>query len=224
MHSLRSIPAPQRASLAALLSLALLLPACGGGGGGGSAPVAPGLTFRVASTPNLDGSATDQSATVVTNLIRTGDYESSFQINEGYRGLVHFDHARIPNGVVIQSVVVRVHLNRAVGSPITKLGPLMVSHVDIGNSIDVGDHAAGTLQAQFGTLTDNQTGGWKQIDVTSQFGADVVAGRSYSQFRFEHRDRDRNGDRLDDALEFEDGENTGRTGNLPELIVTYTIP
>lgn len=76
------------------------------------------------------------------------------------------------------------------------------------------------LTNNIGTISNNTTVEWKTLDVASYVQADLDAGRTSSQYRIRFT-RNTDSDGVQDATFFESVENSGGTGNAPQLVVTY---
>jgi hypothetical protein len=164
---------------------------------------------------NVDGYVRNDGITVNTTISSTGDTNS----NVGERGLVGFDISSI-QGKTVVSATLRIYQYIVTGSPYTDLGTIVVDHINFGSSMDVGDYSLAALASNIGTISSNATYEWKTLDVTSYVQADLVAGRTSSQYRIRFTtETDLGGDT--DYSGFESAENNGSTGNKPELVVTY---
>jgi len=159
-------------------------------------------------TVNADGNVY-YSGNVVTNefvwVEHTTENPSS--------GILGFD-LRSMAGKTIVSAKLRVYLVESTGW--MDFTGVVVDHINFGSSIDATDYNGGTLASNIGTISSNSAVGWKELDVTSYVQADLTEGRASSQYRFML-----NGVLGACVARFEDAENTGGTGNKPQLIITY---
>jgi hypothetical protein len=157
-------------------------------------------------TVNADGNVYS-SGTVVTNEHIWVEYTL---LNPSF-GILGFDVSSLA-GKTIASAKLRVYLTQYTDT----LNIVTVDHINFGSSIDASDYSGGTLAGNIGTISSTSIIEWKELDVTSYVQADLTAGRTSSQYRFMF-----NGVLGTSLALFEDAENTGGTGNKPQLVVTY---
>lgn len=166
------------------------------------------------SSVNVDGAVWSDGA-FYTNLLQNGDDSS----NSYGRGLVGFDISSL-QGWTIVSATLRLYQDTVDPAAYTSLGTVVVDHINFGSSVDSGDLTGGTLTSNIGTLSTSATIEWKTLDVSSYVQADINAGRTSSQFRTRFT-TNTDSDGVRDLAFFDDSENTGGTGNRPQLVVTY---
>lgn len=200
-----------------------MLAGCGGGGGGGAPPAPLASVLIASSTPALDGFVSSTGLVSSSSQLVVGDREASFPSHGGYRSFLSFDISTLPAGATIQSAVLRVYLVGAVGSPIAELGPLVVSHINYGTSLEASDFSPTVYAFNIATLATTTTAGWREVDVSSAVTADLGAN-ARSQFRIEFLTRDQNADGQDQFLTCVSGDDVFVTGNVPELVITYLEP
>lgn len=153
---------------------------------------------------NVDGNVLSTGTVYDDELIWT-------QIAENQsRGLLGFDISSI-QGKTVLSATLRVYLAYNFGGSYN----VIVDHINFGNSMTEDDYSLNTLSANIGTISNNDTLEWKELDVTSYVQSDLAAPRTSSQYRFILDTVDAN------TKAFEDAENAQGTGNRPELVVTY---
>lgn len=177
-----------------------------------------------------DGSSDDEGG----SEIRVGTTQSNR--DDVVVGFVHFD---LPAGLTASSIGIvklRVFLASMNKDPFARFlsGGIRVDHLDYGPTLDLSGGNdfylplpdTGVLEADIGQLTANGTVGWKEIDVTSQVKADLIAARPRSQFglrfRFDSSIADSDGDSSafnDEYVLFEDAGNHQATGNRPQLVI-----
>lgn len=170
------------------------------------------------SSVNVDGFIGNNSLVATNNYVSPGDVTSP--TNEYYRGFFGFDISSI-QGRTIVSATLRIYQFSADASVYADLGSLIVDHVNFGSSLDASDFPDGTtLTNNIGTISTNTTVEWKTLDVASYVRADLNASRTSSQYRIRFT-TNTDSDGVQDAAFFESAENTGGTGNAPQLVVSY---
>jgi hypothetical protein len=114
---------------------------------------------------------------------------------------------------------------RIKGDPYAKLGNLLLKHVDYGPSLDASDFDGAELgSASLPSVT--VPGAWYTVSdaaLSSWLVLDRNAGRAWFQFRLQFT-TEKDGDALADYIQLESGNDSLGTGNVPELIVTYSMP
>jgi len=178
-------------------------------------------TATLYSEAALDGFVWDTGGVGTTTTITPGDDDS----NSTCRGFVSFDlGGEPPPNVVIHvhSVILRVHQSSVAGTPYNDLGNVIVDHLDYGDTLDAGDFNLAALQSNIGTLSSTPTLEWKELDVTTFFLDDAYNGRSRSQYRLYFPINTDNDDISDQAI-FESGDNFFGNGNIPELVITFSV-
>jgi len=142
------------------------------------------------------------------------------------RGFVGFDISDIQGTVV--SATLKIYQIAADGEedPYDDLGEIIVDHVNFGTSLDASENDFGTangndaIDANVGTISSDSTLEWKTLDVTTQVQNDIDSGRITSQFRFRFTTNTDEDDKTERVI-FGGAEDTGGTGNTPELVVVY---
>jgi hypothetical protein len=170
----------------------------------------------------LDGFVTDDGFvdTATSSAVAVGDTDGTF---DNYaRGFVRFDRSSLPPGATVVSATLRLHQSAVTGAPYATHGDVLVDHVDIGTSLDAGDFGALPLIPALGTLSDDAGIESKDVDVTAAVLADVLAGRTTSDFRL-YFPLPTDGDGAEDYVQFDDVE--GHFGDgVPVLEVEYLPP
>jgi hypothetical protein len=148
--------------LVLVVSMSLLLPACGGAGGG-DAPADAALpkerTTALQSVADLDGAIFGSlvSGARPDLVPQVGIHHSAF-----WYGYVGFDLAGIPAGQIV-SATLEVGQTAVVGDPYGKWGPIEVHTVDGGAALDLADAYVANPR---GTLSTDATLGVKRLDLT----------------------------------------------------------
>jgi hypothetical protein len=202
--------------LAIACGLPFFAGACGGSGGGPDP-----LTIEIGSTSAADGFVTDTGFVDTSNPIAVGDTDGSF-LNFA-RGFARFDLSGLPSGSTLVSAVLALDQAALTGLPYDMLGDVVVDHVDIGPGLDSTDFGAAALDADVGILSSDATLGTKTLEVTTQVAADLAASSPTSDFRLRFPTGS-DADGADDYTEFNDGEDSFASGQIPRLIVTYFAP
>lgn len=167
------------------------------------------------SSVNVDGFVGSNSLVDTNNYVSPGDVAT----NDYYRGFFGFDISSL-QGRTIVSATLRIYQFSSDASAYTDLGNLTVDHMNFESSLGTGDFSAGALTTNIGTISNNTTTEWKTLDVSSSVQADINTPRTSSQFRILF-DVGTDSDGAQDAAFFESAENTGGSGNPPQLVVTY---
>ena len=213
--------------LLSLLSISLLLSACGGAAEQAPAPVLRSL--QVTSDPAMDGTVIGFGNALASQEPRVGDFPN----NTGrFRAIYTFDIAQIPAGAVIRSATLRVFQRRVEGAPYGSLGPnLFADHIDSRGAFDnTGNRLFDgyDLESPIGgfpnprALLQTGPGGYRSMDVTAQVARDLSEGRTTTQYRVRFT-LDTNGDNVADNVVLTDGEDFAGTGRLPLLEIDYEI-
>jgi hypothetical protein len=139
-----------------------------------------------------------------------------------YHAFVGFDlPARVDTGT-IQHAVLALTQCAVFGSPFSKLGSVIVDHVDFGATPDTSLYYSTPLAADIGTLSADSTLGTKQLDVAASVANDVTNGRTHSEYRLRFSLLDDNLDGVSDYVYFYTTQTacTPQANALPSLIVT----
>jgi pSer/pThr/pTyr-binding forkhead associated (FHA) protein len=172
----------------------------------------------------LDGYRSNDGRGSAKADIFVGNSELSETVGEVvWRGFMSFDVSSIPNGAVVESVGLRFYQAKVGGDPYTKLGRLILDHVDYGSSLD--DSAFDTPALDSAILAPQPS-----LDAWYAFGSplfddwlekDLAAGRTRFQLRLRW-EQETDGDGREDYAGIESADDFFGTGNAPELTVTYT--
>jgi len=138
------------------------------------------------------------------------------------RGFVSFDLSDVPSGAKITEAKLAMYLADVKGDPMGVGVRVKVDHLDYGDSFENADYSQSSLSGSFGTLTENDSLGWKEVDVADQVQADLDADRSRSQFRIHMAVENQGGDAEGDFAYFESANDSEGTGNTPQLNLKYT--
>jgi hypothetical protein len=181
--------------------------------------VRPGkVTVNLGSQPGLDGYVASGQAASHSEEIRVGNSADAGVV---YRGFLSFDTAGIPSGATIQSVELRFQQVALQGDPYSKLGQIVLCHVDYGPELDLGDWDG----AAFGLTTLLALPGPGQYLVTDAplmdwLRQDLASGRARFQVRLQFS-AENDGDAEPDYAQMESGDNFFGTGSVPVLSITY---
>lgn len=178
--------------------------------------LAPLQTKTIPATLSLDGFRSSNGGGNSGVDIRAGR-----NVNLVTRGFVSFDLSTLPAGAKIEKATLRLYQYNIAGNPYGVGGSLKVDHLDYGDSLGNEDYSASSLSSSFATLTSNTTLEWKDVDATDRLKNDRENNRSRSQYRLHFAIENIGGDATGDFTYFESQENTGGTGNLPQLVVNY---
>lgn len=132
-------------------------------------------------------------------------------------GYFSFDIGQIPSGATILSATLRLYHEATLGTPFEDLGPLLVDHLDYGDTLDPGDANLAALQADVGSLAQGSIGQYVGIDAGGSVQDDVSLGRPRSQYRLRFTTTTDN-DGVEDSVFFT---GYGGTQNKPQLVVRY---
>lgn len=138
------------------------------------------------------------------------------------RGFVSFNLSDIPTDAKITEAKFAMYLAKVIGDPMGAGVRIKVDHLDYGDSFENADYSISSLSGSFGTLTEDDNIGWKEVRVDDQIQADLDAGRSRSQFRIHMAVENQGGSIAGDFMYFESADNSEGTGNQPQLNLKYT--
>lgn len=173
-------------------------------------------TKTITSTASLDGFRASNGGGNDSHNIRAGR-----NVNLITRGFISFDISSLPSAAVIESATLRLYQYDIKGNPYGVGARIMVDHLDYDNSLGNEDYGASSISASFVTLTSNATIEWKDANVADAVKNDLSNGRSRSQYRIHFVIESIGGDVTGDFAYFESAENTGGTGNTPQLVIKY---
>jgi len=137
------------------------------------------------------------------------------------RGFVSFDLSTLPSKVTLEKATLRLYQARITHDPYSALGNLLVDHLNYGATLEAGDYNRAALSSSIGTISNNPTLEWKELEVTERVKNDLASGRTRSQYRLHFAIETLGGGASGDFAFFETGENYFGTGNLPQLVVTF---
>jgi hypothetical protein len=180
-------------------------------------------TVTLKGQADLDGYVIGGQGAFASDEIRVGNISPAEEWV--CRGFLSFGLVEIPANASIQSVELRFFQVSIVGEPYARLGDLLLKHVDYGPSLDISDFDVTELgSAVLRSVT--VPGTWYTVSaaaLSSWLDQDRSAGRSWTQLRLQFT-TEKDGDVLADYIRVESGDNSLGTGNVPELIVTYSMP
>ncbi len=173
-------------------------------------------TKIIKATPALDGYRTSSGRGNAETEIKVG------RTNEFIvRGFVSFPLSELPQGADISEATLKLYQTRLDGDPFTASGKLYLDHLTYGNTLDDTDYGLPALTLNLTSLSSVKTSGYKEIDVTDGVKDDLANARSRTQFRL-HFETELRGDTAEgDVVFFESAENALKSGNPPQLVVTY---
>lgn len=207
-------------STALLLSVALpLLSGACGGGGADQVSVVTLVSEQIA-----EGSVWSDGTVVTAGTPPFTPFSGDI---DGYhpgvyaRQFMSFPLGRLPPEVRIESAILRVDLREVLGSPFLSHGPLLLEHLDYGDSLDAGDFDLTPL-ADGLVLSPHAAIGARSLDVTALVLADLRAGRTRFQFRLRFATLTTDNDGENDCAYVTDAENSA-TGldDVPLLEIRY---
>ncbi len=161
-------------------------------------------------------------------LLYVGDtYDVFTQCNVSIRSYISFPIESVPENYHIETATLLLYQRFSTGNggnfifPIWYNGlyyPCLAANVDYDNTLELSDFNTPVL-SDIGIVSENNTYGWKSLDITTAYINDVSAGNQYCQLLLYFRilsDYDCN----DDWLSF-DNAHTPYIGNNPKIIVHY---
>lgn len=183
---------------------------------GTSTPTPEIQTETLSSNADLDGYRASDGAGNSDSDIQAG--RDQFLVR---RGFLSFDITSLPNNITISEVSLRIFQYKTVGDPYSIGGQLKIDHLDYEDSLGNEDYSSAALLASFATVTENDVVEWKNIVVTDQVKDDLDNDRGRSQFRIHFVTENTDGDVTGDFAYFESAEDSGGTGNTPQLVIKY---
>ncbi|MFC2015922.1 FHA domain-containing protein [Chloroflexota bacterium] len=139
-----------------------------------------------------------------------------------YRGFLSFNLVGIPASATILSTELRFYQQEIVGNPYSKLGNLLLKHVDFGSSLEASDFDGPELNSSI-LSSHTSPGQWYAITsdtLAHWIGDDLTAGRGRFQGRLQFSVETDDG-LTTDYVHIESGDDFYGTGNLPQLTITY---
>lgn len=173
-------------------------------------------TMTLSASSDLDGYRASSGAGNSDTDIRAG--RDKFLVR---RGFLSFDITSLSEDITISEVSLRIYQYKTVGDPYGIGGQLKIDHLDYGNSLNNEDYSLAALLASFATVTENDVVEWKDVVVTDQVKDDLDESRERSQFRIHFVTENTGEDETGDFAHFESAEDTGGTGNTPQLVIKY---
>ena len=205
-------------ALAAATFVATTLVACGGSSSGEPKE----LEAVENSVDALDGYVTVDGFRDTISGVRVGDLDHLFP-GRAARGFVSFNTPEVPAGAEVQRANLRVYQDVVINDPFSMQRVVQVDQVSYGLALDPADYDTPAIN-DLGTLSGHNIPGFRTVDVTSRVIAALSNGEPRIQFRFRLNMMETDMDGLQDIVPYEDGDNSGGTGNVPVLIVKYIEP
>ena len=214
-------------SLAFAWSICALLASCGGStSDGGDNPDDPcGGRCVEPSVKELDGYVTSAMFRDTINGLQVGDHDH-IQVGRTVRSFISFDMPEdLPGVAEVQSATITLYQLSPVNDPLGPIKKVVVDHVDYGTSLDPTEHDITPVTANIGVLSDILIPGFRSLDISVLFNQARADGRTRLQFRLRlDPGPESDGDILEDTMRFEDGDDSQGTGNIPQMVVQYTLP
>ncbi len=179
------------------------------------------VTFR--SEGALDGYRLNDGSGSNTQDILVGNGDLVDPVGELVaRGFMSFDLSSIPTGATVERAELRFYQKEIQGDPYSKLGNLLLEHVDYGASLD--DGAYNTPAIESAVLDQQKTpGAWYILSdptLASWVQSNVQAGRSRFQLRLQFR-QETDGDDLEDWIAIQAGGGALGSRESPQLTITF---
>jgi len=168
------------------------------------------------STSSLDGFRSSNGGGNATIEVRSGR-----NVNLITRGFVSFDLTSLPSGITIEKATLKLFQTSITGNPYGIGGNFLIDHLDYGDSLENDDYNRASLSSNIGTLSSNANLEWKELEVTDRVKDDLNNSRTRSQFRLHFTTENIGGDVTGDFANFESGDNSTGTGNLPQLVIRF---
>ena len=170
-----------------------------------------------------------------------GVFPISPDYNSYFRAFISFDLPEIPENYNVDSVFVRIYqylsggYDASTGNytdfPVWNVTggdtiKCILSHIDYGNELDVGDWEKGdvgnqyTFQNNIGTVTESGDDGYRYIDVTSSIIQDYNLNRDKTQYRIAFQ-IDTDWDDWDDSVVFKTS-NSQVIQQHPQIFIRFT--
>jgi pSer/pThr/pTyr-binding forkhead associated (FHA) protein len=181
-------------------------------------------TVTSTSNADLDGYRSNDGSGSRNQDVLQGNGEFSSGVGELiWRGLMSFDLSEVPAGATIDSVELRFYQVKVDGNPYSKLGGLVLEHVDYGNRLSADAFDTPALGSM--TLSSQQNPGtWYTVSgptLASWVQDSVNAGRDSFQVRLRWL-QESDGDGEEDYVGVESGNNFFGSGNLPQVIIVWS--
>jgi hypothetical protein len=180
-------------------------------------------TISPTSDAELDGFRANRGTGSNRQDVLVGNGEITDQGELVWRGFMSFSLSDIPAGATIDRVELRFFQVNVGGDPYGKLGNLILDHIVYGDRLTDTAYSAPALEsAVLPQQTAPQT--WYVISdpmLVSWLENDLTAGRTMLQVRLRFM-QETDADGFEDYVGIESGNDFFGTGNVAQLIVTYS--
>lgn len=138
-----------------------------------------------------------------------------------FRGFVSFDLKSLPSNITMEKATLKMRQMGLVGKPYVIGGNVVVDHLDYGSSLDATDYNRVAIKTHIGVLSDNDTFGEKNLEVTDSVKNDLYYKRGRSQYRLRFATETIGGNSSGDITYFDPEENLYQNHQPPQLEITF---
>ena len=138
-----------------------------------------------------------------------------------FRGFVSFDLKSLPANITIEKAILKMNQMGIVGKPYVIGGNVVVDHLDYGTSLEATDYNRVAIKTHIGVLSNDDTFGEKDLEVTDSVKNDLYYKRGRSQYRLRFATETIGGNSSGDITYFDPEESLYQNHKPPQLVITF---
>lgn len=176
----------------------------------------PSKTQLLGGNASLDGYRSSNNGGSTTVEIWVGRNNVA-----NFRGFVSFDLKSLPGNITIEKAILKMNQIGIVGKPYVTGGNVVVDHLDYGTSLEATDYNRVAIKTHIGVLSNDDTFGEKNLEVTDSVKNDLYYKRGRSQYRLRLATETIGGNSSGDIVYFDPEENIYSDHRPPQLEITF---